>query len=808
MVTLPWLSLALEVKDITKPTFVNKIPAIQVNAEAGKCTAKVSWTEPTFTDNCFPDSVKFTKIPNIASGSDFVVGTTKIIFNIVDKAGNFNSDTLIIMVMDKEAPTPVKPCGDLITLSADKDTCGAKLLTNGFFVDNCGGLVSVTVNNPLPNNFYPTGSTSNITLVASDSQGNVTNCNYVIKVADKQKPTHTACPTDLIFNLSKGKCDTIFTAFPKPIFKDKCDANLDVAFNLYPKPAANGAISETTTVYYFAKDDDGNADTCSYKIIVTGNNLPKVTCPSDVTTIATAGSCTKAVVWNAPIITKGCVNIKDTSVTFASGSSFNIGTTTVGYTVIDENGKVDVCTFKVTVRDTVKPKFEAKSCPKDTVLFAALDCTATYKLALPLVAKDDCDGNLTAIDNAVVPNGDIFKLGKTNMTFVATDKSGNSAVCKFTVEVKSNAKPTFVKCPTTPISLYVNGQIVSDNQQFIQNFTSLTACDGVNLAYNNPLANAPCSSIKVTANAANPLTNSKFKIGSTPMSFEAVDTFGNKTTCAFNIDVLTIPTPNIIQKDTSICGSGVINLQATGTIPGATYKWSGPNNYTNTGANVSISIPTNAIGLYKVQQITSEGCNSKTDSVNISIIAAPIGKNDKYEVVTGKSLTDKVTLNDNLQAGAAFSINLKSDVNVAAGKLTLKPDGTFTFDAKAGYIGIASFAYEICYTDCKKCSNALIVQIEVKPDISNCVVPTVVTPNNDNLNDFLVIDCAVGKADNQLTVFNRWGEQVFNAAPYDGVNSPWDATYKGEGLPDGTYFYIYKDSATAEAKKGSITIFR
>jgi gliding motility-associated-like protein len=43
-----------------------------------------------------------------------------------------------------------------------------------------------------------------------------------------------------------------------------------------------------------------------------------------------------------------------------------------------------------------------------------------------------------------------------------------------------------------------------------------------------------------------------------------------------------------------------------------------------------------------------------------------------------------------------------------------------------------------------------------------------------------------------VLVFNRWGNRVFEAAPY---NSDWDGTNQfgislGDDLPDGTYFYI------------------
>jgi hypothetical protein len=256
----------------------------------------------------------------LVSGAFIPIGTTKIVFKLTDKAGNVNTDTLFITVLDKEAPVATKPCGEILVLTADKDTCGATLNTNGFFTDNCSGTINVTINNPVVNNFYPTGSVSNVNFTVSDVAGNLLSCSYGIKVIDKQKPTHTACPSDITLSLSNGKCDTVFTAFPKPVFVDKCDATLDVTYNIYPPAAANGAISETTTVYYYAKDDGGNTDTCTYKIIINGNNIPKITCPTSITTFATAGSCTKNVSWSAPNILKGCVGIKDTISTFVQHS--------------------------------------------------------------------------------------------------------------------------------------------------------------------------------------------------------------------------------------------------------------------------------------------------------------------------------------------------------------------------------------------------------------------------------------------------------------------------------------------------------
>ncbi|MTH14818.1 gliding motility-associated C-terminal domain-containing protein, partial [Flavobacterium sp. LC2016-01] len=63
------------------------------------------------------------------------------------------------------------------------------------------------------------------------------------------------------------------------------------------------------------------------------------------------------------------------------------------------------------------------------------------------------------------------------------------------------------------------------------------------------------------------------------------------------------------------------------------------------------------------------------------------------------------------------------------------------------------------------------------------------SPNDDGQNDTFYIDCITQYPDNQLSVFNRWGNIVYFKKGYDNT---WDGKEKGSAktLPDGTYFYI------------------
>ncbi|MDR2058381.1 MAG: gliding motility-associated C-terminal domain-containing protein [Dysgonamonadaceae bacterium] len=65
-------------------------------------------------------------------------------------------------------------------------------------------------------------------------------------------------------------------------------------------------------------------------------------------------------------------------------------------------------------------------------------------------------------------------------------------------------------------------------------------------------------------------------------------------------------------------------------------------------------------------------------------------------------------------------------------------------------------------------------------------IHNLITPNNDGQNDnFHIRDLEI-YPHNELTVINRWGNQVFKAKDY--VNGTWN----GANLPDGVYFYRLK----------------
>ncbi len=79
------------------------------------------------------------------------------------------------------------------------------------------------------------------------------------------------------------------------------------------------------------------------------------------------------------------------------------------------------------------------------------------------------------------------------------------------------------------------------------------------------------------------------------------------------------------------------------------------------------------------------------------------------------------------------------------------------------------------------------------PDEGCIIVHNVITPNGDGLNDTWIIDCITAYPDNTVDIFNRWGDPVNRFSRYDNTSVVWKGTnFKGEIMPDGTYFYVLK----------------
>ena len=126
-------------------------------------------------------------------------------------------------------------------------------------------------------------------------------------------------------------------------------------------------------------------------------------------------------------------------------------------------------------------------------------------------------------------------------------------------------------------------------------------------------------------------------------------------------------------------------------------------------------------------------------------------------------------------------------------------NGAYTFSWSNGATtqnidNLTTGLYTVTITDVEGCIMISQINVEVDCNEEPCnpatiIIPNVITPNNDGFNDLWVIsnDCGF---ENEIWIFNRWGDQVYYASPY---MNDWHGKYldTDKDLPDGTYYYIY-----------------
>ena len=404
--------------DTDAPTIAG-IPAdITQTADAGTCGTNVTWTMPTASDNCEVASFS----ADAAPGELFAVGITTVTYTASDDAGNLTAGSFKITITDDEDPV-ISGMPANITISNDAGNCSAVATwTDPTAEDNCG-IASLTSTYDSGDSFA-VGLTT-VTYTATDVNGNSVTANFTVTVSDTENPSINGTPADITQTADAGACSAAVTWTP-PTTSDNCTATLTSSHN--PGDTFNVG---TTTVTYTSTDAASNTATSSFTVTVTDDESPVIAQMGGMADTNDAGNCSAVVTWADPAVTDNCANSTLTP-DIASGSTFNVGVTTVTYTATDVNGNQSTMSFNVTVTDTEDPVIN----DMPTNITQAADpgvCTAAVTWVAPS-ATDNCTLATLAPTHAI---GSTFDLGTTNVTYTAIDIYGNTTTATFTITVTS-----------------------------------------------------------------------------------------------------------------------------------------------------------------------------------------------------------------------------------------------------------------------------------------------------------------------------------------------------------------------------------
>ncbi len=115
--------------------------------------------------------------------------------------------------------------------------------------------------------------------------------------------------------------------------------------------------------------------------------------------------------------------------------------------------------------------------------------------------------------------------------------------------------------------------------------------------------------------------------------------------------------------------------------------------------------------------------------------------------------------------------------------------------------------YSVTITDAAGCS--AIATSDIQADF---VIPSLITPNGDGVNDKFEIKGIELYREVTIEIFNRWNQRLFyfngSGVEYADPSKQWDGTFNGKELPMGTYLYIIQTHDGKEPYLGNVSIKR
>lgn len=262
------------------------------------------------------------------------------------------------------------------------------------------------------------------------------------------------------------------------------------------------------------------------------------------------------------------------------------------------------------------------------------------------------------------------------------------------------------------------------------------------------------------------------------------------------IDIHTYITPSVTIQvaSTHICEGGSFTFTAHTTNEGESpaYQWLVNNK--NTGLNSSVFTSASLADKDVVRCMTAVKsdlrCLTSKEAVSeplaVTVYPNPrVSAGDDREVLKGQ----QTRLNGSISGEAAVKWSptcyLTNDTIINP-LLTPLQNTTYTINAVSAY----------------GCTAAATVKVKV---LDGLTIPNVFSPNGDGINDTWQIAGFQDFPAASLTIFNRYGQPVFQSA---GYKTAWTGEINGAPLPVATYYYVINLGDQFKPVSGSVTIIR
>lgn len=613
--------------------------------------ATVTYTNPAITDNnsgaivsCLP-----------ASGSTFALGTTGVICNGSDVAGNSaTSTTFNVTVVDTTAPVIVLTGADPLTVQA-----GTTFTDPGATATDATGNFAASSTHNVDTN---TIGSYTVTYTATDAAGNsATSTTRTVNVVDTTAPAAPTAVSPLANAILQSAALTALdwtdvTDFSTPVtyaYEVSTSNSLDIDGSFLTTVESGSSLSTSDTAiasstvsaegdyYFIAQATDGLGNVGAWMSPV------KFTIDNTAPAITVTGSSTLTVEGGSAYVDDGATALDTVDGTTTVNTSGSVDTSTLGvytitYTSTDTAGNTATAVRTVTVVDTTAPVITLNGSDPVTV-----EGGSTYTDA-GVTVTDNLSTPITATASGTV---DVFTVGSYVITYNAVDGSGNAATpVTRTVNVVDTTAPVINVIGQNPNTVTLNNVYVDSGA------TAADLIDGV-----------------LTVSTTGTVDTST--LGSYTLTYTATDLNGNSASSTRT--VIVIP-PDTTAPIITVLGTNPITIEG-----GTTYVDAGATALDNVSGNLTSSIVTvnnvnaNAVGSYTVTYDVTDGAgNAATQGVrNVTVqdTTAPI------LTVNGTNPMTLHTGDTYTELGATATDAVDQAVVVVVGGDTVTTTATSTF---------------------------------------------------------------------------------------------------------------------------------
>jgi gliding motility-associated-like protein len=796
-------SITVVVNDNEDPIFVN-CPArktFTINLFPGTCESIANWNIPIATDNCSGVNVVQSYGPPL--GSVIVEGNYLIEYQATDASGNYTYCNFSIEVVDTEEPVII--CQPDLTKESDSGSCTWTSTRNSlsplYVNSNCDIVLTWEVINPdnsvatgfddLSGYVFQQGMSKVRYLVEKEDNQQSSECSFSVTVVVNQAP-EIICQKDTVIDAASGECSAEIELTPPGIVDSCSSLEVEVKYRVFnPDNSVSETIPDTTFVYDFQAGTSrvewllNDQTICFQNIRVIADNESLIPDAGPNSTICEIDSF---------YITEASAPLSESVKWTTGGTGMFLDPTSVNTVYIPSQLDIDNGYTILTLSTT-------SGC---------------------LVASDQMVLRITK-SPFVSAGGDAIICDSENARLSGNVSESNATVIWFTSGTGTFSNPEIlnpiyypgeddIESGNVKLIILANGE---ENCGFSSDTMNLDIVPGVVINAGEDswvcerssyyLADASVShSVEIlwTTNGTGvfddpTLINATYTPGASDvMQGQVVLTVSNMglTSCGSESDNLIL---SISKKPTadagdniSSCSNQPVQINKAFAKDYSSVYWThngmGELQYENPLSPTYVPFP-DETGLVTLQMhvVGNEACivDTLTEAIQLEIFD---GLNIEAQGDTAIFSNTSAKLSVKVENGSGlyfFNWQPATDVNNPNSGSTetrnLSTNTTFNVtvtDAKTGCIA----------------TDEIMVKINENPD-ALVEIYNALSPNGDGVNDKWIIDGIEKFPNNEVFIYNRWGDVIRQFRNYDNESVVWNGTgEKDEKLIDGTYYYVLK----------------